>query len=131
MSYSHYFLKLFCLFFVLLSNTQSNAIESYDNSNIDSKVEHKKPNATIFFINYLANKNTTCDSIFPLTLDQIKQEQQAVWEAWKIANNSLSEQKLPQLTALSSGQSSSWNLPAELEPNAIMPFSQYVTPAPD
>ena len=83
MSYSHYFLKLFCLFFVLLSNSQSNAIESYDNSDIDSKVEHKKPNATVFFINYLANKNTTCDSIFPLTLDQIKQEQQEHYKIQK------------------------------------------------
>ena len=117
MNHSYFFLKLFCLFFIITSSKCNN----YGDSETGSTTEYKKPNASAFFHDYLANRKKTCDSIYPLTLNQIKEEQTAVWEAWKTANQSFHEEKLPSLSPLSQ-TSHHWNLPAHLEPNAAMPF---------
>lgn len=45
-----------------------------------------------------------------------------VWDAWRQANSSAKECKLPEPTALDSAQSHSWPIPAELEPDATMPY---------
>lgn len=45
-----------------------------------------------------------------------------VWEAWQSANSRLTEEKLPEMDSLASGKSFKWQIPAQLEPNAVMPF---------
>ena len=81
MNHSYFFLKLFCLFFIITSSKCNN----YGDSETGSTTKYKKPNASAFFHDYLANRKKTCDSIYPLTLNQIKEEQTAVWEAWQTA----------------------------------------------
>lgn len=52
----------------------------------------------------------------------IGENREKIWEIWKSANESISEELLPSPDDLENPAEHSWNLPAELEPNAIMPF---------
>ena len=45
-----------------------------------------------------------------------------VWSNWCEANNALEEEKLPALRPLTNADTLLWLLPAELEPNATMPY---------
>lgn len=78
--------------------------------------------AHAFFLKELQHtkENAAYDSIFRLEdLSQIRQE---VWEEWKKANKDVEVQNLPSLTELPNAASVKWDLPATLEPHAIMPF---------
>lgn len=46
----------------------------------------------------------------------------AVWDLWKQANDSFTEDKLPSMKPLSNPSVGRWPLPADLEPSARMPF---------
>lgn len=55
-----------------------------------------------------------------------------VWEAWKAANAQLDEPRLPMLDSLGAAVTAQWDIPANLEPDARMPFyfgSKGVKPA--
>lgn len=55
-------------------------------------------------------------------LSELDQCRNQVWMAWKTANEQFSEEPLLALKALSEGNNGKWNLPADLEPNAVMPY---------
>lgn len=55
-------------------------------------------------------------------LGQAEHYRQLVWEAWKTANSRLEEERLLPLRPLSEANNSRWQLPASLEPNAVMPY---------
>lgn len=48
--------------------------------------------------------------------------QKMVWAAWCEANKSLKEEKLMEAEDLKLAKHSSWNIPACLEPDAVMPY---------
>lgn len=81
-----------------------------------------KNQITAFFSDYLAGKETTFHSNATIKPADIKQEQDLVWAAWQDANNRSTEQKLINLEKLEKGNSGKWELPANLEPNATMPY---------
>lgn len=81
-----------------------------------------KEKLAAYFRDYLAGKVTTFDDPTSVKSSEVAQKQNLVWEAWKEANNNFAEQKLPNLENLSAGKSANWDLPANLEPDAVMPF---------
>lgn len=81
-----------------------------------------KAKVTTFYSDYLAGKNDRYVDKKAVKLTDVQKMQRIVWEAWKEANNEFSEQKLIELDKLGKGNSGKWTLPAELEPNAIMPY---------
>lgn len=78
--------------------------------------------ATPYFTNYLNGQTIPYTDKTHIALSDIDKQQASVWQAWVNANNSFSEQKLPQLEKLADAKSGNWLLPASLEPNAIMSF---------
>ena len=75
-----------------------------------------------FFSSYLQTKQGTFEIDQPLTADEIKTQQEAVWAAWVKANKSLKEDKLISMEDLSRAKNGKWTLPQSLEPNAIMNY---------
>lgn len=59
------------------------------------------------------------DTIAPC---QVRAAQSAVWSAWQLANRHFHEEKLPEPGPIDSPATGSWHLPANLEPDAVMPF---------
>lgn len=117
MKISIYLLKTFSLLFAFIFGN------NYNTMGADLKTQEKKQGTiTSFFSDYLAGKEKSYNDRTVLKLSDIKEEQQSVWEAWKEANNAFSEQKLIDLGKLELGKSGQWELPANLEPNAVMPY---------
>ncbi len=68
------------------------------------------------------DKNLMFEKGKRFNLSKIGQYRQAVWNAWKTANHQLEEEKLIPLQSLSDKTRGQWNLPAELEPKAVMHY---------
>lgn len=68
------------------------------------------------------DKNHTFEKGKQFSLAKVEQYRQLVWDAWRTANERLDEEKLIPLQPLSDKTCSQWNLPAELEPKAVMPY---------
>lgn len=75
-----------------------------------------------FFSSRLAGGEETYADNVPVELTEIEAQQAAVWLAWVAANEDLDEEKLISLELLSKKKSSSWTLPSELEPDAVMNY---------
>ncbi|WP_172917985.1 hypothetical protein [Capnocytophaga canis] len=76
-----------------------------------------------FFVEHLSGKTTSFQEGKTLSLTEIAHTQQEIWQSWKEANQSFSEEKLGDLAPLTNAtQGNRWQLPANLEANAIMPF---------
>ncbi len=75
-----------------------------------------------FFSDYLSGKAATYDSDARLKLSDVEKEQARVWKAWREANDNYDEQKLIAFDTLSASRSGRWELPADLEPDAVMPY---------
>lgn len=89
----------------------------------DNKIdEKKKQQITDFFSGYLSGSTTSFDDKASLKLQRLDDARTTVWEAWKEANSACSEQKLISWGKLEASRSGSWQLPADLEPNAVMPY---------
>ena len=52
----------------------------------------------------------------------VEEYRASVWQAWRDANKAFEEDKLPDLRPLTNADTLLWPLPAELEPNAVMPY---------
>lgn len=94
-------------------------VQKVKTSKAETKIQKK---AEAFFSDYLAGKTKTFDDKTTIKLSELKQMQHIIWDAWKNANNNFTEQKLIDLEKLEDGKSGRWNLPADLEPNAVMPY---------
>lgn len=88
----------------------------------ESKKTDGKKDIVTFFSNYLGGKHTLYEEKGPIAFSKVGETQSSVWEAWKNANQNFPEQKLMDLEPLQNGRNASWNLPADLEPNAVMPY---------
>ena len=75
-----------------------------------------------YFSDVLNEKQVVFTESEEFGVEAIQEKTQFVWDAWKTANANHSEQKLIPIESLKNGKSGSWNLPEELEPNAIMPY---------
>ena len=78
---------------------------------------------TGFFIDRIAGENEYFTDSKSLKLKEVADYREMVWNCWVDANNSYSqEEKLPALAPLSDATSGQWQLPQDLEPDAVMPF---------
>lgn len=82
----------------------------------------KKEEVIDFFSQSLEGKSNSFSKNQALTTTDIQASQKMVWEAWKQANQSLTEEKLADLTPLASVSAHRWKLPEHLEANATMPY---------
>lgn len=92
------------------------------NSEKESKKTSNKAELTAFFSAYLGGDHTLYNNKAPLKVSNIQSAEALVWSAWKDANGSLTEQKLIGLEPLKDAKVGRWDLPAQLEPNAVMPY---------
>lgn len=76
---------------------------------------------TAYFYDYL-RRGTAYTGSETFASEELEDRTEAVWKAWVEAHGFLAEEKLGELTDLSAGRSSRWNLPSELEPNAVMNY---------
>ena len=72
--------------------------------------------------NFVHNTPYSAPLQVQIKVKDVAQTQKMVWDAWCAANNELQEQKLLQPQSLKLGGHSTWNLPASLEPNAVLPY---------
>lgn len=72
--------------------------------------------------NFVHNTPYSAPLQVQIKVKDVAQNQKMVWDAWCAANNELQEQKLLQPQSLKLGGHSTWNLPASLEPNAVLPY---------
>lgn len=54
--------------------------------------------------------------------DDVSRMREMVWNEWKKANETADESKLAEPAPLSDAKDMEWPIPAELEPNAVMPY---------
>lgn len=72
--------------------------------------------------NYTRNTNDATKIQKQLKDKDVVSSKEMVWSAWCEANRELQEEKLIKPESLQNGGRASWNLPQELEPNAVMPY---------
>ena len=118
MKKSTYSLNMLSLLLVFVISGNSMAQET----SLKKQDLKTKAKVTSFFSAYLSGKEKVCEDKATLKLSDVKKMQNIVWEAWKDANNNFTEEKLIDLEKLDNTKSGKWTLPAELEPNAIMPY---------
>lgn len=117
-TYKHLLCSLGLLSFALLTFSCTTKAKK-ETLTVDKATVEKAPP---YFTGYLNGQTTPYTTETPIALSDINKLQASVWQAWVNANNSFSEQKLPQLDKLANAKSGSWQLPSNLEPNATMPF---------
>lgn len=88
----------------------------------ESKKTPDKVDIVAFFSTYLGGDHSLCDYKTTIKTSKVKEIEASVWQAWQEANKTLGEQKLIALNSLESANTGHWDLPASLEPNAIMPY---------
>lgn len=91
--------------------------------NKKAKMNTKTEKSVIgFFEASLNKKEATFDNCGTIPLKTIGKMRNSVWTAWKKSVNGFKEEKLIALGELEQRNSSYWNLPDKLEPNATMPY---------
>lgn len=55
-------------------------------------------------------------------LKHLQAKREALWDAWKAANEAAQEEKLIPLADIAQGHHGAFNIPDSLEPNAVMPY---------
>lgn len=85
---------------------------------------HAQSNATDverFFQNSLRGEQAATPKE-RFSIKQLDERRAMVWNAWCRAYLQSAELQLPELVALDSAKAATWRIPAELEPDAAMPF---------
>lgn len=89
------------------------------NHKINSKTEKE---IIGYFSKTLNNEPCDFENRATVRAEQIQKAREQVWQAWRNAVNNYDEEKLPSLGMLEQREITCWDLPAELEPSATMPF---------
>lgn len=121
---AHY-LKIFCFLVLPILSYACPALavgSGNENEAVAGENKALKEKMVRFFLNYLSGDETLYQDNKPVSLADIARQRQLVWEAWVEANNRFDEQKLIGLGKLEQENSGNWDLPAELEPHAVMPY---------
>lgn len=87
-----------------------------------SHSQTKGSDVVSFFENSLAGEKGTYEKGKSIKASKIEKMQSYVWSQWKIANQNFQEEKLIALEELELGKSSTWQLPNNLEADAVMPY---------
>ncbi len=118
-------LKLTILFsFLILQIHCSAEVNEASSSKKSTQTENnsEKEKLIRFFLDYLSGKAESYTATSSFSLSDIQQQQALVWEAWVEANHRFQEEPLIELRPLAEKKSGEWQLPSNLEPNAIMPY---------
>lgn len=121
-------IRLFVTLFFMSAFLQAYSCKTNDSGHHSGTLEQAKENnentekITTFFLDYLSGKTQSYTEGTSIALTDLRQEQQAVWEAWQKANQLFTEEKLAEFDKLENGNYERWQLPADLEPNAVMPY---------
>ena len=75
-----------------------------------------------YFEDCLKGKETVCPQNKKIKTKNIETLRSEVWKSWTAANRNFNEEKLIDLAPICSSTVGHWNLPANLEPNAVMPY---------
>ncbi len=75
-----------------------------------------------YFGEHLAGKDAKLNYNAKVKATDIASSRTMVWEAWKRANDAQDKNIMVNLPNLSDAKTGKWQLPANLEPNAIMPY---------
>ncbi len=77
-----------------------------------------------FFTDYLSGVKGEFEKAVWVEREDVGSVRAMVWEAWREANGALQEEKLVGLRGLDEKglEAGRWRLPAELEPDAVMPY---------
>lgn len=121
---AHY-LKIFCFLVLPILSYACPALavgSGNENEAVAGENKALKEKMVRFFLNYLSGDETLYQDNKPVSLADIARQRQLVWDAWVEANNRFDEQKLIGLGKLEQENSGNWDLPAELEPHAVMPY---------
>ena len=121
---AHY-LKIFCFLGLPILSYACPALavgSGNENEAVAGENKALKEKMVRFFLNYLSGDETLYQDNKPVSLADIARQRQLVWDAWVEANNRFDEQKLIGLGKLEQENSGNWDLPAELEPHAVMPY---------
>ena len=86
------------------------------------KTADEASDITNFFSSYLPDMSGTYGGSRPLSEADFDAARDEVWAAWCEANNAFDEEKLIPLAPLAQKKSGVWNLPSNLEPNAVMNY---------
>ena len=84
--------------------------------------EEMRQELSDYFLDVIGNGYREPDSEGAIASADIETNADMVWEAWKTANDSFTEQKLIETTPLAEEKYGRWNLPEELEPSALMRY---------
>lgn len=88
-----------------------------------SKIVKKNKEAIkSYFASSLAESRGSFEKDAKIEIDAIEETRAAVWSVWKNSVEEFDEEKLIPLEALENRKSGKWRLPANLEPNAVMPY---------
>lgn len=87
-----------------------------------SKRYKKREAIERFFVDHLNGKNQLFNDGYEVKLNDVAEMQKSVWETWIDVNNQFQEEKLIKLEDLNRKKSGKWNIPENLEPNAVMPY---------
>lgn len=90
---------------------------------LESITEEQKTKILTFFTNSLSKNASQLNLSQNISPDKIENFKKDVWNIWKEANYNFSEEKLIQLSPLSEKKTSSWNIPSNLEPNAVLNYA--------
>ncbi len=89
---------------------------------IPEEPEEPVDDLTAFFYKHMNGETALWSDSEPISADQIVAKREEVWNLWKKACESYNEEKLIALNTLGSNSTGRWKLPANLEPNATMPY---------
>ena len=84
--------------------------------------EEMRQELSDYFLDVIGNGYREPDSEGAIASADIETNADMVWEAWKTANDSFTEQKLIATAPLAEEKYGRWNLPEELEPSALMRY---------
>ena len=88
-----------------------------------SKVVKKNKEAIkSYFASSLAESRGNFEKDAKIDIDAIEETRAAVWNVWKNSVEEFNEEKLIPLAPLEERKTGKWRLPANLEPNAVMPY---------
>lgn len=95
--------------------THATAAAKSDNKNTAKEIEN-------YFGERLAGKDAKLNCNAKVKTADVASSRTMVWEAWKRANNAQDKNIMVNLPNLSDAKTGKWQLPAQLEPNATMPY---------
>ncbi|MGL5683177.1 MAG: hypothetical protein ACRDDZ_09040 [Marinifilaceae bacterium] len=79
-------------------------------------------NISTFFQHRLNNQTEKYNSTTTIKLKDIDKYRLQIWKEWTEANKNHNEEKLISMSKLSDANAGKWQLPQQLEPNAVMPY---------